>query len=70
MKFKMSGGWWLVICNIIYLIVGAVAIFGYHLGSNDLIITYIQLVWLFVMSLPLWISPIARFCNMSDPWGK
>jgi len=67
MRFKMSGGWWLFFCGAIYLIAEGIAIFGYHhVGNEDLTTVYIQLVWLFITSLPLWVKPLARFCNMRD----
>lgn len=71
MKFKMSGGWWLFIITAIYLIAEIIAIAVYHLGGDKNLTTfYIQLIWLFVLSLPLWINPIARFCNMKVLWKK
>lgn len=69
MKIKMSGAWWLVICSTIYMIAEGIAIFGYHqTGHNSLTVTYIQMVWMFVMSLPLWIPPLSRFCNIKLLW--
>jgi len=68
MKRKMSGGWWLVITTTIYLIVGIIVMFGYQLPSDSLTVVYIQMMWLFISSLPLWVKPISHFCNMRLLW--
>ena len=69
MKFKMNGGWWLAIVSAIYFIVLMIAAWGYHhTEPSDITTFYIELIWLFVCSLPLWIKPIAHFCNMRLLW--
>jgi len=69
-NFKMSGGWWLFLNSAWYLIAGAVLVFGYHLKSEDLTVVYLQIGWIFILSLPLWIPPLARFCNMRTLWER
>ena len=64
-NFKMNGGWWLFLNSAWYLVAGTVMVFGYHMGQGeDLFIVYLQIAWLFIISLPLWVNPVARFCNM------
>lgn len=67
----MSGGLWLVFWSIIYLIAESVALFGYtRHGDNDFTYLYIQIAWLFIMSMPLWIKPLARWCNLQVLWER
>ena len=64
MKIKMHGGLYLLTVTIIYAIVGLLNVFVFEYTKTE----YIQLVWLVVLSLPLWIKPIARWCNMRTLW--
>jgi len=66
-KFRMSGGWWLVITSAIYLIAAIYDLLIYH-ENNHLV--PIQLVWITIMSLPLFATPLARFCNMRTLWER
>jgi len=66
MPQKMSANIWLAMAIIIYFIAGMIDVYFYDFAY----LFYIQLVWLFVMSLPLWVTPIARWCNMVLPYGK
>lgn len=70
MKFKMSSEWWLVFCIMSYVVAIMIAMFAYHIVFDDPTIMYIQLVWLFVMSLPLFIKPLARVCGTKVIWEE
>lgn len=61
---KMSGGVWLFVTSFIYFVVGMIDLFVYNFAKTE----YIQIVWIVVVSLPLWIPPLARFCNMKLIW--
>jgi hypothetical protein len=63
---KMSGGLWLIVVTIIYLIAEIYDGFIYH----SLHLFPIQMVWIIILSLPLWIKPIAQWCNMKILWEK
>jgi hypothetical protein len=64
MKIKMDSGLYLLTVTVIYAIVGLFNVFVYTWTRTE----YIQLVWMLVLSLPLWIKPIARWCNMKTVW--
>ena len=62
--FQRSGGHWLFYWTILYLLVAFYSIFVASVAE----IEYIQMVWILVCSLPLWIPPLARFLNMRVLW--
>ena len=64
MKIKMDSGLYLLTVTTIYAIIGLLNIFVFNWTKTE----YIQLVWMLVLSLPLWIKPIARWCNMKTLW--
>ena len=64
MKIKMDGGLYLLMVTVIYAIIGLLNIFVFEWTR----IEYIQIIWILVLSLPLWIKPIARWCNMQTIW--
>jgi hypothetical protein len=64
MKIKMDGGLYLLTVTVIYAIIGLLNIFVYTWTRTE----YIQIVWMLVLSLPLWIKPIAKWCNMQTIW--
>jgi hypothetical protein len=61
MKFILvrSGFAWLFWLNIIYFIVGMVNIV-YHFTNLE----YIQMIWMSLMSVPIWLKPLGRYLNM------
>ena len=61
--FGRSGGYWLFWASVVYL---CVAVYNVNYPFTSLEI--IQLAWLIVLSLPLWISPLARYLNMRTIW--
>ena len=56
--------WWLYWVSMIYLTVGMFDIFIYRFCRTE----YIQAVWVVVLSLPLWIRPLARKLNIKCVW--
>jgi len=64
MKIKMDGGLYLLIVTVIYAIIGLINVFVFEWTR----IEYVQIIWILVLSLPLWIKPIARWCNMQTIW--
>lgn len=62
--FGRSGGYWMFWVSAIYLIVGIVNIWVYPFTKVE----YIQAVWVVILSLPLWITPLARWLNMNSLW--
>lgn len=63
---KITPGWWLVYVNIVYWIVGLTNIFVYTFVPFE----YVSFAYCVILSLPLWIPPVARFCNMKVIWRK
>jgi hypothetical protein len=64
--FGRSGGYWLFWLSAVYLIVGIVNIFVYRFAEAE----YIQMVFVLVLSLPLFIKPLANWLNMRTLWEK
>jgi len=57
---KRSAFSWLFWLNIIYFVVGLFNIFVYNFTKVE----YIQMAWVVLMALPLWIKPLGRWLNM------
>ena len=55
---------WLFWVSVIYLAVGMFDIFIYPFCRTE----YIPAVWVVVLSLPLWVKPLARKLNMKVIW--
>ena len=64
MKIKMDSGLYLLTVTVIYAIIGLLNIFVFEWTKTE----YIQIVWMLVLSLPLWLKPVARWCNMKTLW--
>jgi hypothetical protein len=62
--WQRSGGYYLFYTSFIYMCVALYSVFVEPVEH----IEYIQMVWLLVASLPLWIPPLARFLNMKVLW--
>ena len=62
--FKRSGGNWLFWISVIYLLVGIYAVFVLQYKHLE----FIQMAYALVLSLPLWIPPLARWLNMKCIW--
>lgn len=63
---KMNGGLWLVLCWVIY---ATVAIFN-HFVYKFTEFEYIELAWVIIMSMPLFIRPMADWCNIRVLWDN
>lgn len=66
MKIKIDGGVYLLTVTVTYAIIGLLNVFVFNWTKTE----YIQLVWMLVLSLPLWIKPMARWCNMKTVWER
>lgn len=64
--FGRSGGYWLFWLSAIYVCVAVVNLFVYKFTEAE----YIQAVWLLVLSLPLFVKPLAHWLNMQTLWEK
>ena len=62
--FGRTGGYWLFWTTFIYFWVGMFDIFVYNFTRTE----FIQVAWIIVMSLPLYIKPLARYFNMKCVW--
>lgn len=62
--FPRSGATWLVWWTGIYTVIALYSVFVEPVAS----IEYIQMTWILVCSLPLWIPPLAQFLNMRVLW--
>lgn len=60
--WQRSGGYWLFWVSALYFAVGMLDIFVFQIGWSPVI----QIVWLVLLSLPLWCNPVARFLNMKE----
>ena len=61
---KLSGGVWLFYTGALYielLIINALA-------GEPVPAEFIQLAWVLIMSLPLFVPPLARFFNVKTVW--
>lgn len=50
--------------TVIYLMIGIIGVFVYKFCP----IEFIQLAYCAILSLPLWIKPIADWCHMKTIW--
>lgn len=62
--FGRTGGYWLFWISFVYLVVGFVNIFLYRFVDS----VYVQMVYIFILSLPLVIKPFADYLNMRTIW--
>jgi hypothetical protein len=62
--WRREGGYWLFYCTFIYFWIAMYSVFVEPVAKLE----YIQLIWILVSSLPLWIPPLARFLNMRTLW--
>ena len=62
--FPRSGAAWLFWWTAIYTVIALYSVFVEPVAR----IEYIQMVWVLVCSLPLWIPPLARFLRMRVLW--
>jgi hypothetical protein len=58
-------GNWLVLCSTVYMVVALS-----NLAWPFTEIEYIQAVWLVVLSLPLWLSPVSKFVGIKPLWKR
>jgi hypothetical protein len=61
---KPSGGVWLFTTGALYLELLVVD----YLMSEPIPYEFIELAWVLIMSLPLFVSPLARFFNVKTVW--
>lgn len=59
----IGAGNWLVLCCAPYLVVAVINLFWPFVGME-----YIQVIWLIVLSLPLWLSPVSKFVGIKPLW--
>lgn len=64
--FGRSSGYWLFWLSVIYACVAVVNLFVFKFTEAE----YIQMVWLLVLSLPLFVKPLANWLNMRTLWEK
>jgi len=62
--WQPTGGYWLFWTSFIYLCIGMYDLFVYTFAKTE----HIQAVWILIVSLPLWIKPLARKLNMKCFW--
>jgi hypothetical protein len=58
--FGRTGGYYLFWCSFIYLVIGLACAVYYKEIQPEII----QIVWIFVLALPLLVPPVARYFNM------
>lgn len=49
--------WWLIGCNTIYVLVAFYDVTVY----NSMHLVWIQMLWVIIMSTPLWIKPLKSY---------
>ena len=64
--FERHGGYWLFWTGAIYLTVAFTCAVWY----KDISTSLIQLVWILVMSLPLYFPPLGRWLNLDIEWDR
>lgn len=62
--WQPTPGYWLFWTSLVYFCAGMFNIFVYKFCPEELI----QIVWLFIMSMPLWIRPMATWLKMRVFW--
>lgn len=62
--FPRSGATWLFWWTFVYAVIAVYSVFVEPVAS----IEWIQMAWLLVCSLPLWIPPLAKFLRMRVLW--
>lgn len=62
--FTRSPGTWLFWVSLIYFLVGFYAVFVLQYKHLE----YIQMVYVLIISLPLWIPPLARWVKVKCIW--
>lgn len=62
--FGRTGGYWLFWISFVYLVIGFINIFLYKFTDS----VHIQMVYVLVLSLPLFIKPFANYLNMRTIW--
>lgn len=63
---KISPGAWLLLVSAIYTITSIVNIWVYPFMRQELT----EFAYCVILTLPLWIPPIARFCSMRVIWRR
>lgn len=61
---KLSGGHWLFLVSAIYLELGLIDLFVYHFTEP----TFITMGYVLLLSVPLYVPPLARFFNIKCIW--
>jgi len=64
MKYNNRGTGYLLAVTIVYFTLGMIDLF---LLSGDWL-PWLQIIWLVVISLPLWVKPLADKLNMKVIW--
>lgn len=63
--FGRTGGYWLFWVSAVYLVLGMFDVFGHIKLVPD---PWLQVGYVLALSLPLWVSPLARYFNMKCIW--
>lgn len=64
--FERHGGYWLFWVSLVYCIVAVSCVIWYPNVS----IPIVQLVWIVVLSLPLYFPPFGRWLNLDIEWDR
>ena len=60
--FERTGGYWLFWWSAVYFIIGMVDLFVFKTDWFP----WVQVGWLFIIALPLFCNPLARWLNMKE----
>lgn len=64
--FERHGGYWLFWVSLVYCIVAVSCVIWYPNVS----IPIVQLIWIVVLSLPLYFPPFGRWLNLDIEWDR
>ena len=62
--FARTGGYWLFWVSAVYLVLGMIDLFVVKFIQEP----WLQVAYVLLLSLPLYIPPLARFLNMKLIW--
>ena len=62
--FARTGGYWLFWVSAVYLVLGMIDLFVVKFVQEP----WLQVAYVLLLSLPLWIPPLARYFNMKCIW--
>ncbi len=62
--FGRTGGYWLFWVSVAYVAAGIINWYAVPCTRLE----YIQAAYVVILSLPLWVKPLARFFNIKTVW--